>query len=914
MLWRDLKTWQVFGANTNVGKTIVSTLLCRALQNQSKTRVPVLYLKPVSTGPQNEADIGHISAFVPGAISKNISQFSRPLSPHLAARIDQDTSVPRADSSILSRVKAILADQASAGGQYAIVETAGGVLSPGPSGTVQADLYRPLRLPTILVGDSKLGGIATTISAFESLHIRGYDVESVVLFRDHEWGNSEYLDEYFQKYGIPTFALPRPPQRHENAIEDKNQLQRYYTDTSEAQSVSEFIGHLNDSHIERVRHLISMPETADEVIWHPFRQHGIPYNLTAIDSAYDDHFQTYSGRSVPFAETTKELKLDVPDILPPRMPLEPTNPLPNSLLTPQFDASASWWTQGLGHGNVDLALTAAHAAGRYGHVMFAHAVHQPALDISANLLLTLRNERLEKVFFTDNGSTGMEVAVKMALRASSLRRGWRKDSSAGQRPVEVLGLKGSYHGDTIGVMNCSEPSVFNEKVDWHQPWGHWFDPPSLLFTKGRWELTIPAETSLSGSPETQYFSSFHEISDFDRRRADANRYTENITRTLQTLVHEQQRRFGALILEPLLMGAGGMILVDPLFQRTLIKTIRENPSLLVPSDTADREPYDFELEARNVYSADWSGVPIIADEVFTGLYRLGRASSSSFLGTSSDWSLDASIEYPDRWRLDEEQEAYTRMGWDLPTQPRIHVSIAPDISVHAKLLTGGLLPLAITAASQSIFDTFLSQDKTDALLHGHSYTAHPVGCMVADKALEEYRKLDKADPDSSTSSSSNTNQPHSWTSFKRAWGYNQPQGPTHTDREPGTMHSQESTREPTPESHPPLYSFFPPTLLTTLSHHPRVRGCFALGTVLVLKMAPTPSSTSNSASGYTSTATSSLQARLLTLLDEEGAGIHSRVLGDVIYFMASLTTKEEQIERLGRIILRALDLEMEEGK
>jgi len=55
MLWRDLKAWQIYGANTDVGKTIVSTILCRALQR----RVPshgLLYLKPVSTGPQAEAD------------------------------------------------------------------------------------------------------------------------------------------------------------------------------------------------------------------------------------------------------------------------------------------------------------------------------------------------------------------------------------------------------------------------------------------------------------------------------------------------------------------------------------------------------------------------------------------------------------------------------------------------------------------------------------------------------------------------------------------------------------------------------------------------------------------------------------------------------------------------------------------
>lgn len=87
MLWRDLKAWQVYGANTNAGKTIVSTVLCKALQRRAPTN-GVLYLKPVSTGPQDEADDRHISRFAPGVVSKCISQFSEPVSPHLAARRD----------------------------------------------------------------------------------------------------------------------------------------------------------------------------------------------------------------------------------------------------------------------------------------------------------------------------------------------------------------------------------------------------------------------------------------------------------------------------------------------------------------------------------------------------------------------------------------------------------------------------------------------------------------------------------------------------------------------------------------------------------------------------------------------------------------------------------------------------------
>lgn len=87
MLWRDLKAWQIYGANTNVGKTIVSTILCRALQRRAPKN-GVFYLKPVSTGPQNEADDRHITRFAPGVVSKCLTQFSEPVSPHLAAQLD----------------------------------------------------------------------------------------------------------------------------------------------------------------------------------------------------------------------------------------------------------------------------------------------------------------------------------------------------------------------------------------------------------------------------------------------------------------------------------------------------------------------------------------------------------------------------------------------------------------------------------------------------------------------------------------------------------------------------------------------------------------------------------------------------------------------------------------------------------
>lgn len=666
------------------------------------------------------------------------------------------------------------------------------------------------------------------------------------MFDDPKWGNFEYLERHFSKHDISAVALPQPPARRENVKDDEAVLSDYYQECSESAAVTRLVDELQQKHFARVSKLTSMPSEADAVIWHPFRQHALPHNIIAIDSAYNDHFQTYNQEA--------DLALNRPQTtsssgLTPLASQTPSQPL----LTPLFDGSASWWTQGLGHGNPSIALTAAHAAGRYGHVMFAHAVHAPALDVSYNLLSTLQNPRLARAFFTDNGSTGMEVAVKMALRAACQRYRWSKED--GKSPVAILGLSGSYHGDTIGVMNCSEPNVFNEKVDWHQPWGHWFDPPNLLMREGVWELETPAKMIGIGSPQARKFDSLDSIFDFDSRREDAQSYESYIAATLEDLVHKQGRRFGALILEPLIMGAGGMIFVDPLFQRSLIKTVRANPQLIDPTFTSTPAGAS-EMERE---STNWTGLPIIADEVFTGLYRLGRASSSSFLSSPSDFPSSLT---------------------ESTSQPRLPPALAPDISVHAKLLTAGLLPLAITTASNSIFETFLSGSKTDALLHGHSYTAHPIGCTVANKALDEYRRMDGDG---------------SWEGFKKSWA---------PFTAPASTVSPETTSSipPTPPPSSNVYSFFPPTLLVKLSHHRRLSGCFAVGTLLALKLR-------SEGSGYTSTASSSLQSRLLTLLDAEGCGIHSRVLGDVIYFMTSLITTQEQVERLGQSLLKALDMD-----
>ncbi|TIA39884.1 PLP-dependent transferase [Aureobasidium pullulans] len=771
-LWPRLRTVQVYGANTGVGKTVVSTLLCKALRK----RLPdynVHYLKPISTGPLEDQDNRHITRYSKDITSKTLLQFDDPVSPHIAARISKE---PIDDQSILTRVYDELLSYATGKDAVAVVETAGGVLSPAPSGNVQADLYRPLRLPTLLVGDHRLGGIGSTISSWESLHVRGYDVNSVLLFEESRYDNHTYLKDYFKKRGVLTLSLPQPPEAKSSQAEDEQSMKQYYDSASHSSSLEQCIDNIIKTHDQRLSSLQSLPKRADSSIWHPFMQHTerSEQNILAIDSAYGDYFQTHNSTGSGSKEGNQ--------------------------LKPAFDGSASWWTQGLGHGNPALALTAAHAAGRYGHVMFAGAAHEPAVSLSETLLQNIGNPRLSKVFFSDNGSTGMEVAVKMALKAASKRYGWSPDDE-----VLILGLKGSYHGDTIGTMDLSEPSTYNNKVEWYSGRGHWFDFPLVKMQQGKWIVEPPAGMEEEFGT-TRSFSSLDEVFALSGRKADADRYEAYIKTSLEALTAEG-KRFGALIMEPVILGAGGMLFSDPLFQHILVKVTREQcPELYGNAETTP----DSEL--------GWKGVPVVFDEVFTGLYRLGRFSSSSF------------------------------------------VDVQPDISVHAKLLTGGLLPLCTTLASESIFEAFLSPEKSDALLHGHSYTAHAVGCDIAKYSLKTMQEMDEGS---------------TWTSFKSAW--KQEEGDAKQNL--WSMWSQDFVRE--------------------LSLRSNVESVFALGSVLAISLKDP------AGSGYTSTAATGLRDTLLHDSSEENA-IHSRVLGNVLYLMASMTTTPETIASIQRKVQAAI--------
>lgn len=634
--------------------------------------------------------------------------------------------------------------------------------------------------------------------------------------------------------------VDHPPAELPSSAEDAKSLEAYYQQI-EGQPLQHVVTRLQQLHLDRLSNLATAPRRTLDKVWWPFVQHALvtkEQNVMVIESAHGDHFNVFSTSSPPLdASPSAPTSSSSP---PSSSTLFEPAPPPSSapLTSPVFDGSASWWTQCLGHANPELTLAAAHSAGRFGHVMFPSATNLPALNLAEKLLSSVGEGWANRAFFSDNGSTGMEVALKMALRAFSEREKLTPEQG---RKLAVLGLKGSYHGDTIGAMDACEGSVYSERVEWYKGRGYWLAAPEVKIEKG--EVVVRGE----GGRSTKY-GSLTELYDVARRVNEdplAKTYREEIEQEIAArLAKGDGIQFGALILEPVVMGAGGMIFVDPLYQHILVDVVRSNRTLFPSSPSPSLSSVDDTLI--------WSGLPVVFDEVFVGLHRLGRSTASSFLATK------------------------------------------PDIACYAKILTGGLVPLSITLASDAIFQAFWSESKVDALLHGHSYTAHAVGCGVANKTLEILDRMEKRGQ---------------YDEAKAKWAA---VPPTTSSLPPS---SSSSTDSPSPEG---TFSLWSPSFISTASSHPSITGVMALGTVVALHLR-----SSSSASGYTSTASAPLLHRLRhfspTHTADEAAssptgapfGIHARALGDVIYFMSSLNSTSETLRSVERCVLEALDAEAE---
>lgn len=438
-----------------------------------------------------------------------------------------------------------------------------------------------------------------------------------------------------------------------------------------------------------------------------------------------------------------------------------------------------------------MARAVGHALSRYGHVIFPQNVHEPALQLAHRALELVGGDWASRVFFTDNGSTAIEVALKMAFRKYMVDHGILEDDSGVQ--LEVLGLADAYHGDTLGAMDAVAPSPYNgrKQTPWFTGRGLFLDAPTVGLQGGDWKVMLPDDMLAGSGAETVKTAVFKSLDDVFSNASAAPRaefYRQQIeARMQQHLANNPATALGACIMEPVLQGAGGMQLIDPEFQRAMAAVCKAH------------------------------GIPLIVDEVFTGFWRLGHPSGASLLG------------------------------------------ITPDIACYAKLLTGGVVPMALTLATDAVFRSFEGNSKAYALLHGHSYTAHPVGCSAALQALATF-----TDPGVNANLCS-----------------------------PGAQGRCQNGNQCT-TSCSRLLPLWDEERVQQLSRKEGVERIVALGTVLAVELKA-------SATGYTSNAAVGVVAEL------RQRGVFTRPLGNVVYVMVTPMTSRKQCN----VLLTALEKSLE---
>ena len=201
---------------------------------------------------------------------------------------------------------------------------------------------------------------------------------------------------------------------------------------------------------------------------------------------------------------------------------------------PLIDSISSWWVTLHGHANPYIASAIAAQAGKLEQVIFADFVH-PQAERLAKRLSNLTG--LDRLFFSDNGSTAVEVALKMAYQY------WHNQ---GQERHQIIAFEGAYHGDTFGAMAVGERNLFNAPFE------------KMLFPVHRvpWPATWWDDTKVE-------------------------KKEQNVLLQLDKLL---QTPTAAVILEPLVQGAGGMSMVRPEFLNAVENKVKKANSLLIADE------------------------------------------------------------------------------------------------------------------------------------------------------------------------------------------------------------------------------------------------------------------------------------------------------------------------------------------
>lgn len=364
-------------------------------------------------------------------------------------------------------VEKIMSDFKSIQDRFLIVEGAGGLEVPITEQLRMSGLMQDLQLPVLIVASTRLGTINHTLLTVQRAKMLGLEVMGVVLNGPEDKG----LLEVLEREGVPVlFSIPFCE-----------------SDTLPALQI------VNKVLSEKILSL-SAPQKSTEIdkkyIWHPFTQYGFDRDFPQIISGKGSELTLASGETI-------------------------------------IDAISSWWVNLHGHGESSIAAAISRQAHQLEHAIFSGYTHQPAMTLVQKLLPHLQkmNAQLTKVFFSDNGSTAVEVALKMAYQ-------YQAQIGQGQKK-KFLALRGSYHGDTLAAMSVSEREGFHQ-----------------VFTP----LMAPVD--------------FLTPDDFDELEAKKS----------------QLSQYAAIIFEPLIQGASGMRHYTPQYLQKLCSYAKEAGCLIVADE------------------------------------------------------------------------------------------------------------------------------------------------------------------------------------------------------------------------------------------------------------------------------------------------------------------------------------------
>ncbi len=222
-----------------------------------------------------------------------------------------------------------------------------------------------------------------------------------------------------------------------------------------------------------------------------------------------------------------------------------------------IDAISSWWVNIFGHANEHISSRIKEQLDTLEHVLLAGFTHKPAVDL-ADKLVKLTPEGLNKLFFADNGSSAVEVALKMSFHYHKNR---------GENRPLFLSLSNSYHGETIGALSVGDVELYKETY-----------APLLISCI---QTPVPKDQTIEAADEAIV--------------------------ELQKILQERGREIAALIIEPLVQGAGYMHMYHPAYITQAKKLCEEH------------------------------GVHLIADEIMTGFGRTGTMFASEQAGVTPDF-------------------------------------------------------------------------------------------------------------------------------------------------------------------------------------------------------------------------------------------------------------------------------------